>query len=503
VARLPGLTAVCLLALALGAVPAGADDPRPNVVVIMTDDQTVADLRSMGSTRRLLANEGVSFRRSFVSYPLCCPSRATFLSGQYAHNHRVLGLYPPTGGYRRFDKRESLPVWLQRAGYRTAHVGKYLNGYGTAVPATVPPGWTEWYGAVDPSAYRMWGYSLNENGLLRTYGHALFDEEAALYQTDLLRDRAVDVIGRGRREGRPFFLSVAFLAPHHETSGVRDVAEVAVRAAPRHRGLAAGARLPRPRSFDERDVSDKPGYIRRRYRLDSFEEAEIVARYRQRRESLYAVDEAVEAIVDQLARSGELDRTYLLFTSDNGFMQGEHRVPSGKMLPYEPSTRVPLLLRGPGLPRGRGSSELVGNVDLAPTILQLARAPAGKPVDGRSLLRFARHPGRRSRRALLHETGGRRFVSGGELDAGALPTVRRVFSWRAVRTRRWLWVEYRGGARELYDLLRDPQQLRSRHADPRYHGTRKALRRELRRLVRCRGSRCRAAAGRIPGPVAR
>jgi len=499
------LILACLLAAmasSAAAAPAHPRDTRPNVVVVMTDDQTVGDLRSMALTRGLLAGGGVTFKRSYVSYPVCCPSRATYLSGQYAHNHRVLGNYAPSGGYARFDKREDLPVWLSRAGYYTIHVGRYLNGYGSDTPADVPPGWREWYGAVGTSSYRMWGYTLNENGRRHTYGAPLSDDPS-LYQTDVLRDRALGVIRRRSGGGRPFFLSIAFLAPHLEGSAIRSLTEEAVRPAPRHDGLLGRARLPRPRSFNERDVSDKPRPIRRRRRLDADDLTGIRDRYEQRQESLLAVDEAVRSIVGELDRDGVLDRTYVLLTSDNGFMQGEHRVPSGKVLPYDPSTRVPLLLRGPGLPAGGVSNELVGNIDLAPTILEIAGATPEKLVDGRSLLPLARNPGLRSARPLLHETGGRRFVPGGDVDAGEAPTTRRQLTYRAVRTRRWLWIEYRGGAHELYDLVRDPAELRSRQADPRYRRTRTALHRVLHCLAHCRGDGCRAEIGPIPRPAGR
>jgi N-acetylglucosamine-6-sulfatase len=474
------------------AVAPEAPDARggpPNVVVLMTDDQTLADLQVMDRTRRLLGGHGVSFARSYVSYPVCCPSRATYLSGQYAHNHGVLGLYPPTGGYARFDRWNSLPVWLQKAGYATAHIGKYLNGYGSQLPPDVPPGWTEWHGAVDGSTYKMWGYTLNDNGELHTYG-APFREDPRLYQTDVYRHMAVNFIKRRARSRRPFFLSVAFLAPHHEAASVRARSGHLVRPAPRHLGRLALDPLPTSRAFAEADLTDKPAFLRRHGPLTADSVAEIAQRHEDRQESLLAVDEAVGAIVRALRRTGELGRTFVLFTSDNGYMQGEHAVPSGKMLPYDPSTQVPLLLRGPGIPSGRVSHALVGNVDLAPTITAVAGARPGKPVDGVSLLPFARNPARHSRRPLLHETGGRRYVPARDHDAGEAGPIRRVMSYRAVRTERWLYVEYRDGARELYDLRRDPQELSSLDADPAYWPVRSALHRVLQRLARCRGKAC-------------
>jgi arylsulfatase A-like enzyme len=482
-------------ALAPG-VPEAADT-RPNVVVLMTDDQTVADLEVMQRTRRLLGEHGVSFARSYVSYPVCCPSRATFLSGQYAHNHHVMGLYPPTGGYGRFDRWNSLPVWLRDAGYATAHIGKYLNGYGSQLPADVPPGWTEWRGAVDESTYRMWGYTLNENGELHTYGSP-FEEDPALYQTDVYRDMAVDFIERRAPSRRPFFLSVAFLAPHHETDQVRARSGHLVRPAPRHAGSLDYDPLPASPAFAEANVADKPVFLRRHGPLTAASVGRIAEHHQDRQESLLAVDEAVAAIVATLRRAGELDNTYILFTSDNGYMQGEHDVPSGKMLPYDPSSQVPLLVRGPEIPGGRVSRTLVGNIDLAPTIVAVAGARPRKLLDGRSLLPFARNPRRHSRRPLLHETGGRRYVPARDHDAGETGRVRRVMSYRAVRTERWLYVEYRDGARELYDLRRDPQELRSLHADPHHRRVRATLHGTLRRLAVCRGKACGTPVARRP-----
>ena len=477
-----------------------ARNARPNVVVLMTDDQTVSDLEVMHRTRRLLGGQGISFADSYVSYPVCCPSRATYLSGQYAHNHHVMGLYPPTGGYARFDRDNSLPVWLASAGYATAHIGKYLNGYGSELPADVPPGWTEWHGAVDQSTYQMWGYTLNDNGELHTYGSA-FEQDPRLYQTDVFKRRAVSFIDRRAPSRRPFFLSVAFVAPHHEVPFVRRRTGHLVRPAPRDAGTLDYDPLPASPAFAEASLADKPAFLQRHGALDARSIARIAARRRDRQESLIAVDDAVAAIVAALRRSGELDNTYILFTSDNGYMQGEHDVPSGKMLPYEPSTGVPLLLRGPGIPPHTVSRELVANVDLAPTILDAADARPGKLVDGRSLLPFARDPRKRSGRPLLHETGGRRYVLARDED-GPAGGLRRVMSYQAVRTRRWLWVEYRDGARELYDRRADPDELDSLHADPSYRPVRVRLHRMLRVLAACRGASCRSAAPPVPPPAA-
>jgi N-acetylglucosamine-6-sulfatase len=433
----------------------------------MTDDQTVESLRVMTNVKRLLRDRGTTFASSFVTYSLCCPSRATFLTGQYAHNHGVMGNTPPAGGYARLDHRNTLPVWLRAAGYYTAHVGKYLNGYGRVNPREVPPGYDEWHGSVDPSTYRFYGYTLNENGTLRTYGRA--------YQTDLYARKAVQIINRRAPLADPFFLWVAFLAPHN--GGPSEPGDPAGQAtpvpAPRHKNDFASEPLPRPPGFNERDVSDKPIGIRRRPRLTSERISAIRENYQQRLESLLAVDEAVSRIVAALRATRELGRTLVVFTSDNGFFHGEHRVPGGKVLLYEPSIRVPLIMRGPGIPAGRRLTQHVANTDLAPTLVDAADARAGRVMDGRSLFPLVRNPGLQLGRDLLIERGP------GQGD------------FRAVRTPRYLFAAYANGERELYDLARDPYQLQSRHASPSYRAVRRDLARRLAWLRTCSGAACR------------
>ena len=467
-----------LLVAALAAAQspgANSQRARTNVVVIMTDDQTVESLRVMANVRTLLAGQGTTFENSFASFSLCCPSRATFLTGQYAHNHGVLGNSPPGGGYARLDSSNTLPVWLQRAGYRTIHIGKYLNGYPGANRTHVPPGWTEWYGSIDPSTYRFYNYTLNENGRLVTYG-----SDPASYQADVYARKGVDAIRRLATAGAPFFLSVAFLAPHsggpHESDDPRNSATPAP--APRHRDRFAAEALPQTASFNEADVSDKPAGIRGRPLLSSQQIANITENYRQRLESLLAVDEAVAALVAALRETGQLDRTLIVFTADNGFFHGEHRVPSGKVLLYEPSIRVPLILRGPGIPRAGRVSELAANVDLAPTIVEATGARPLRVMDGRSLLPLARDATRRTGRDILIERG-----PGGNNQ--------QIFS--ALRTTRYLYAEYSNGDRELYDVVRDPDQLTSLHADPASQALRGALAERLARLRSCTGAACRAA----------
>jgi arylsulfatase A-like enzyme len=461
VAMRSALTAF-LLALLVVAAPASA---ASNVVVIETDDQTAADTAAMSRTNKLIGAEGVTFANSFVSLSECCPSRATFLTGQYAHNHGVRSIRPPFGGFRKLDGSRTLAVWLRRAGYATGMVGKYLNGYGAGDPLLVPPGWTDFDGLLGGSTYRFAGYTLNEDGRL---------ESPAGFQTDDITERSLAFIRRRSGEA-PFFLWTNYVAPH--TGRPRDLFDPrafdsAVPAA-RHRAAFLGVPLPRPPSFDEPDLSDKPPRIQRRPRLRQWQIAALAEVHRQRLASLLAVDEGVARIVDALREAGELGDTLLIFTSDNGFMAGQHRIVSGKVVAYEPSIRVPLMMRGPGIPRGARRDELVWNGDLAPTILDAAGATAPFPLDGRSLLRPAVRD-----RAILLEGPPARGTNGMPRFAG-------------VRTARFKYVKWVWGATELYDLRRDPDETQNLARDPAMAAVRTRLARRLERLRGCAGAGCR------------
>jgi N-acetylglucosamine-6-sulfatase len=474
------LVAACLVAGALlAAPPAAPAAARPNVVVLMTDDQTVEQLRVMSNVRGLLAAQGTTYRNSFVSYPLCCPSRATFLTGQYPHNHRVLYNGAPTGGFRRLNHENTLPVWLHDAGYYTGHLGQYLNGYFIGVARKPPPpGWNEWGAAIDPSSSQMYGYTLNENRTLVTYGHDPVD-----YQTDVLAAKSVDFIRRKARAKAPFFLNVWFLAPHLEipegqTEGGGAPSQLGrnPRPAPRHEGAFLLEPPPMPPSFDEEDVSDKPQFIRNNPRLTEGALPDVIQRYRDALASLLAVDDAVGTIVSALSAVGELNRTVIIFTSDNGFFYGQHRIPSGKYLPYEEAIRVPLIIRGPGFARGASVYRPVANIDLAPTIARIAGAKTGRTVDGITLLRGGSNGLRQAPgRDLLIATGANN----------------ELFHYHGIRTPNYLYVEHSNGSKELYDMRADPYQLQNRVTDGRYARIRGILAGRLQSLRRCKGDACR------------
>jgi arylsulfatase A-like enzyme len=461
--------AILLLAIvALGAVAAPAGARRPNVVVIETDDQTANTLWAMPTVRRLFVREGVSFDNSFVSFPLCCPSRATFLTGQYAHNDGVMNNQLPNGGYEKLRGDETLPVWLQRAGYRTMLVGKYLNGYGVRDPTEVPPGWTDWRGLVDPTTYHYYGFTINDDGRPRR-----FLRKRSNYQTNVLTRKAVNLIDDASSGDSPFFMWTTYLAPHYSFGSPHKPIPTPT-PAPQDRGDFSGRPLPFRPSFDEADVSDKPVTVRQYRPLTESQRAAIRVNYHRELESLQAVDRGVGRIVEALRRNDELGHTLLVFTSDNGYLHGEHRVPFGKMLPYEPSIRVPLVIRGPGLPHDVRVGTLASNQDLAPTILDAAGADAGLTEDGVSLMPLLRG-GDIPDRDLLIE--------------GFYPFGERV-KYAAVRTSRWLYAEYTNGERELYDLVTDPDELTNHASDPYYEEVVHDLASRLEALRSCSGEGC-------------
>jgi N-acetylglucosamine-6-sulfatase len=455
-----------------GSAARSAAPKRPNIVLIDTDDQTQASLRFMPNVKRLLADQGVTFDNSFVSYSLCCPSRATVLTGQYAHNHGVLGNAPPNGGYHKLDHSNTLAVWLQRAGYRTILIGKYLNGYGKPNPTEVPPGWSEWYGL---TKLTFLGGTINENGRL-----VKLPNDESGYQTDVLARIAEDSIRRNARGTAPFFLWLTPHVPHN--GGPADPDDPAgtgtTRPPARYRDRFASEPLPMPPSFNEADVSDKPADIRSRPLLSAQKIAGIQEAYQQALEANLGVDDMVKGVVDTLRSTGELDNTLIAFTSDNGFFYGEHRVPAGKVLLYEPSIRVPLVVRGPGIPHGVHRKQIAANVDLAPTFVQLSKAKAGRKMDGRSLVPLFRSASAGVSRDLLLEDG----------EPGGKNSPRKYV---AVRTPRYLYAEYANGDRELYDLQTDPNELNSRAADPALASVRDRLARVLARLRTCAGANCR------------
>ena len=427
--------------------PADAVEVRPNIVLIMTDDQTYESLRYMRQVRRLAAS-GTTFTNYHANFALCCPSRATTLTGQYAHNHRV---WTNEAGYPALapTARNTLPVWLHRAGYRTMFVGKYLNGYGYRRYG-VPPGWDVWRAKNNSGEGGVRFHDIDlrhEDG--KTYHHSG-------YATDTLGRVAVEQVVSSPPE-QPFFLWLAFNAPH--AGGGRDpddhVGVPVPSTSPKreYRGDFEGVKAPAwgTRSFDERDISDKPRHIRRMPRMTPRIRSAVHEAYSQQLEALQSVDEWVGRLRQALAEQGQLDNTLIMFTTDNGYYYGEHRIRSGKQTPYTAASRMPLVVSGPGFAAGVKDSRPRSNVDLAPTIAAAAGAEAGRAMDGRPLTRDVPR--------------GRPILMEGRIPGRSGSVRYDIRQFTAIRTPNWFFARYRyvGGGRdsELYDLRRDPKMLNS------------------------------------------
>jgi arylsulfatase A-like enzyme len=410
--------------------------------LILTDDMRADDIAAMPAVQALLVAQGTSFTNCLTTTPSCAPARASILRGQYSHNHGVLRSDGDKGGFGRFYaqgfEESTVATWLQDAGYRTALIGKYLNGYPSegvshgVAPTHVPPGWDEWAGYTREGYFR---FEVNENGALVRYGVRTRN----LYSTDMIAAKAADFVGRMAQADQPFFLYLAPRAPHGPTEP-----------APRHVSRFSGTPAPRPPSFNEVDVTDKPRFAQANPALSPDEIAAIDEEHAVRLETLLAVDDLVAMLVDALRVAGTLDRTYLVFTSDNGYHLGEHRIFLKKGSPYEEAIRVPLVLRGPGVPTGKTMGALTTQADLAPTFVAWADGSVPSFVDGRSLapLLVAEPKPMKWRQSVIVQHSAERLTSR-DVQSG----------FAALRTERLMYAEYDHGEREFYDLLNDPYQL--------------------------------------------
>jgi arylsulfatase A-like enzyme len=428
-----------------GAAP--ADGPPPDIVLVVTDDQRSDTLWAMPALSERLVARGVSFPDAFVVNPLCCPSRASILTGNYSHTHLVYRQAPPFGRFEWFDDGSTLATWLHDAGYRTGLFGKYLDGYQhAALTGYVPPGWDRWVAFVRSAQV---DYTLTIDGDPRGFGQGA-DEHA----TEVLADEAVAFVDGATG---PLFLVLATSAPHAP-------------AIPSPGDGAAFADLSpaRPPSFDEADVSDKPGWVRALPRLTPSQEEELDAFRADQYRSLLGVDRALGEIMDALERTGRLENTLIVFTSDNGISHGEHRW-TKKEAPYEEAIRVPLVIRWDAAGWVVGT-ELPGvlalNIDLAPTIAEAAGV-AHPPTDGVSLLPIlaGERSSWRSDFLIEHMEG-----------TNPIPT------YCAVRSQRWIYVRYSTGEEELYDLAADPFQLENLAGAPSAHSVLEDRRARLRAL---------------------
>jgi N-acetylglucosamine-6-sulfatase len=545
---------LCLLLLS-GPRSSAAETPqRPSFVVIQTDDQTLDELyasfgqpklQAMPNTLNLLAKRGETFNDYYVSYPLCCPSRVSLMTGRYAHNNGVKGNIQPNGGYFGFSFRaaytHNIATWLQGAGYRTIHVGKFLNGYGDEPYSNgteVPPGWSAWHTVLKSDTdHYYYGYSLNNNGQIEgPYGNsgtwepreytvrddigcpfAPLNGQPCFYETDMLTNIADEEL-RGTSPEQPFYLQLDYTAPHGDFR-----APAGPEPAPREYGWFKGAPLPhnRAQGFDEGNVSDKPRFIREAPYLGLSDIHTYRVYYDKVLESLRGVDDGVKQLVDTLGSLHRLRNTYILFTSDNGFFFGEHRLIGGKFLAYEPSTHLPFLIRGPHIRPGSESNEVVGNIDIAPTILELAGVKPDKSVDGRSMVPFLQDPDLTTLRPYLFES----FVETSDVEeAGAIaepgdqsdqssaksPRARRSAKatasilappkdYEGLRLGPYKYIAWPDGEKELYDLEKDPYELNNIVRIPNYFPVRNFLHHELLdHLEDCVGRTCREEVSELP-----
>jgi N-acetylglucosamine-6-sulfatase len=467
------LPAALLLLLASTSAPQAA----PNIVVIMTDDQEdTGSMAYMPKTHALLAEKGLTFTNSFVDLPLCAPSRASFLTGQSAHNTGIKANNPKDGGgWGAFKDKEqdALPVWLQDAGYKTALIGKYLNRYGQEStigsllswagsyldisftgpkignPSDwVPPGWDLWY-AFTGSRARYYDYSINENESIKTFGSGASD-----YSTDVLKERAVRFIKEQSAATDPFFMLIA-------TKAVHSQGKCAI-PAPQHQD-----------AFKEVSLPFKPEDMKKR----AAESKEDIGKcYRAELQSLQSVDDLVASVVDALQWAGKLDDTVIVYTSDNGFLFGQHGL-MGKSAPFEEAIRVPLVMRGPGIPENQTRSQLVNNLDVVATIGELAGASPERTLDGRSLKPLFADANAPWRSAIAFESPSAHFMGPAERYSG-------------VRTATRKYIKFDSGKEKLYDLAADPHESKSRMSEKSYAGDLARLRSLNDKLKSCAGETC-------------
>ena len=475
----------------------------PNVIVIQSDDQPVSWLseRTMPNTERLLASDGTTFRQYVTTSPNCCPSRASLITGQYPHNHGVLS---NRVGYKGLlHKPNTLPAWLQAAGYHTVHIGKYMNGFPgpDKNPVRPAPGWDEWYTLLRPGYY---DYDMSVNGVLESHGREPND-----YSGRVITRRAVGVEKRRLPLEKPLYLQVDYYGPHYSTNdplGACDGAAVPDQA---DRDLFVDEPLPMGGSFNEDDVADKPPFIRRLPSLSDEDIANIQRQHACGLATLASVDRGVGKIYDQVRDAGELRNTVFLFLSDNGVFEGQHRIPREKQQAYEDDIRVPLIVRLPGngsAPLRSGAS--VANIDIAPTILDLAkgkscRSPRScRVMDGRSMMPLLGGPGSfPARRDLAIEFD---LVKGHS-------SRNSTCAFAGYRNPQLMYVEHTRAVSdsvdrvcrpvhevEHYNLDRDPQQLRNLAAAPLRSGETQRLAAYAARLDRLRD--CAGIRGRDPRP---
>lgn len=448
--RHPGTRRVLLLALTLLTSIVGLACGRswvvfgaqaatpPNVLFILTDDQRFDTLEYMPIVQRELQGRGITFTNAYVTTPLCCPSRASILTGLYAHNHGVHENSGDDGGYNAFKPDSTLATWERKAGLRTMLVGKYLNEYRSY---DIPPGWDEWFAVWDNDEH-YYNYMVNDDGKRRVYGYR---EE--WYSTDVITEQGIKVLGE--QKDKPFFLYLPYTSPHGPAQPAKQDARE-----------FANVDLPLTPAFNEEDVSDKASWVRDIRPLGEQSQGEMDKLRRASLECLQSVDRGVGRVVESLRADGRLDNTWIIFMSDNGLSMGEHRVVEKKSCGYEECVKVPLIVVPPagheaefGTPRT--DDRLILNIDLAPTIAALTGATPTTPMDGVNFLPYLADPSAAWR-------------TDGVLE---LWTDEPRRSYQGLRAEQWKYIRYGNGEQELFDLANDPYELQSRANDPAHAET--------------------------------
>ena len=503
------LLAMGLIALVIVLTPPFllAEPRRPNIVFILTDDLDIeypnnSWIDHFPRLKSLLADQGTTFKNSFVSLSLCCPSRTSMLRGQYAHNTQIFTNSAPGGGFQKAHdeglENLTFATWLHDAGYRTILIGKYLNGYpGNLGAKYIAPGWEEWFSG-EKNQYNQFNYTANDNGQIKSFGNAPED-----YEQDVFRNKAVDFIQRMAQDTQPFLMWMPTYSPHQPATF-----------APRDADAFPDAKAPRPPTFNQADVSQQPPWVQNRPLLTKAQIASLDALYQKRLKSMLAVEDTVEAIIEALRDTKRLDNTYIFFSSDNGFHLGQHRLPAGKNTEFEEDLRVPLIVRGPRIPSGRVLEHMTLNIDFAPTFAELAGVTIPDFVDGRSLVPLLHDsvpPVERWRKAILLEHGFLQTGDVGRTPADASDDVEppdpfdlavaqhhMPQPFQGVHTKDLVYVEYVStGEREMYNLHDDPYEQTSivATANPNLVSR---LASWLDALRTCAGENCRDAENRPP-----
>ena len=530
---------------ASSAHAAAATAAKPNVLVIMADDMRYSDMKYMTKTKKLLGEQGTTFSKNFVTYPLCCPARTTFLTGQLAHNHGVESVFSPDNYIGWETKANNMGTWLQKAGWQTGLSGKYLNGYGELNQTEIPKGWNDWRGSIDESTIDAFNTWINVNGKVTKHGDPDWSNrvmqfskivgeqkikdyaglvgylgdfffkrprpwtfgttKAKDYTTKVEADGARAFIAKSTKSKKRWFSYYTPPSQHRE-----DVAEQANLG----KTIGINPRVPEPYlskvknlpldksapSFAEDNMSDKRAALQSPLLPNLNSDlckpngvniclGKLTDYTRGRAGASLALDDQVANIMGDLKKSGQLDKTLIIFTSDNGWLLGEHNIPGDKFMPYDESIHVPLLMRGPGVPKGKVNNALVANVDLSPTIVDATGATPERTTDGMSLLKLIKDPSL-ARTAVPLEALRKLFIK-----PGKFPNQWDV-PYYGVRTKDYMYAKYVDpegagtGEEELYNLVSDPYEMNNLAANPAYAAKLAEMAQLALELRTCQGAAC-------------